>query len=388
MSSLGSQQAPVQSDKIFIVDDSVTIRELVAQLVRLAGGTAATFESAEKCIEALKQERPTLILMDFHMDSMRGDKACIAIKDMCGPSLPVIIMTSEGALTEIMESVQAGADDFLPKPIRRPQLESKIAAVRAIGKDDPNKSLLNRQKQRLLYVERPSRARQLLGDVLENAGYQLLYANDITTARQHLERSADDLDAVLVDFDDGANDLLQLITDVLGEKKKPIVALSTIAYAPVILEQARKLSGGPVLDRRKHPVEAILSLVNARLHRLSLDMRAALRVPFYALIEFRNKGQTEWLSGFSHDLSSGGVFIRTLTPLKHGSDIEVRIAIPREKPLGCSGLVAWSNSPQVRQGFSCRIGMGVKFSLDPHVAERVAAMVRDHQTVGSSANGA
>jgi two-component system, cell cycle response regulator len=368
--------------KIFVVDDSMTIRELVAHLVRTTGFEAVTFDSAGACLAALKAERPVLVLMDFHMEVMRGDQACAQIKTMSGPAIPVILMTSEGATSEVMDSVKAGADDFLPKPIRKAQLESKLAAIRTAYSAELKPSE-RRARQRLLLVEPDESYRRLLGGVLETAGYQLMYAARALEAVPMLDRSADKIDALIVNLDGIGPDFVQHVRSKPATKDKLVIGLSRKSQTTQWIDELKRLTGGAIIDAEKHPVEAVTSLINARLHRLTLDMRASQRVPYYALVEFRQRGksQTEWLSGFSHDVSSGGVFIRTLTPLPQGGDVELKLHLQGKLPLLCGGMVAWSNGPQYQErGFSCRIGMGIKFTpLEPEQKQLIQQLLKAPQ---------
>ena len=60
------------------------------------------------------------------------------------------------------------------------------------------------------------------------------------------------------------------------------------------------------------------------------NRRAAPRVPFHTLVEFRLWGDEVWLTGFSFDLSETGVFVRTLAPLLANKPVEVRFRLTDE----------------------------------------------------------
>jgi CheY-like chemotaxis protein len=277
-----------------------------------------------------------------------------------------------------MQACHAGADDFLPKPIRKAQLESKIAAIRALRVEDPGKAPSDRRvRQRLLLLESARDFQRLLGNVLEHAGYQLMYASDGDEALRRIEGAQDQLDAFVVDEKSAGLSWVRALSENPLLKGKPIVILGELD-APERLEEYRQLTGSAMIDKRKQPVEAILSGINARLHRLSLDMRASQRVPYYAVTEFRKTGASDWLCGFSYDLSAGGLFVRTLTPLPHGADVEMRIIESnRGTPFVCTGLVAWANRVQTAPTFSYPVGMGIKFAaLSAAQVTAVGALIR------------
>jgi uncharacterized protein (TIGR02266 family) len=96
------------------------------------------------------------------------------------------------------------------------------------------------------------------------------------------------------------------------------------------------------------------------------DRRAAQRVSFHSVVQFRSWGEDEWLAGYSFDLSETGVYVRTLTPLAASRPVEVTFRLePGADPLMARGLVVWSNPYGPRTVFSYPYGMGVTFSDFP-----------------------
>jgi len=84
---------------------------------------------------------------------------------------------------------------------------------------------------------------------------------------------------------------------------------------------------------------------------LRRHQRAAIDVP----VEFVAKGSTERIAGRSRDVSLGGMFVLTGTPLPFGADLVLHVTLPGQKaPFAMPGVVRWSKIGE---------GMGVQFGL-------------------------
>lgn len=112
--------------KILIVDDDLAMRKLLC--VVLSGqhdvGEAA---SGEEALETLSIWSPELILLDINMPGLDGYETCRRIKQMNLETHPQIIMVSgKSEKRELMEAFEAGADDYLIKPVDRTELHSRV----------------------------------------------------------------------------------------------------------------------------------------------------------------------------------------------------------------------------------------------------------------------
>lgn len=111
---------------IFIVDDHPTILTSVQSALADESYRIAAFGSAEELWDGLKQERPSLILLDIWLPGMDGIAALKQLKVQY-PDLPVIIMSGHAGIDIAVAAMKAGAADFLEKPLNLDQLLEKIA---------------------------------------------------------------------------------------------------------------------------------------------------------------------------------------------------------------------------------------------------------------------
>lgn len=372
---------PGNGEAVFVVDDMKTIRELVCLQLEHLGCQPEAFESGEQCLEALSTRVPRLILMDLVMEPMRGDECCQRIKENERLShIPIVMLTGTDAAPEIMHSWRAGADDYLPKPIRLSQLASKIAALRALPPVPDGSRARLPSRQRLVYVENRLFYRTRLGGALEHAGFQIRYCKDGSEALRALAAHGQDIDLLLCDLGalgpDGFEGARQLREQV--GRQKPVVLMSAVDPPPEIQSALQQLTGHQLLNKRILPAEAILAKINFLLQREAIDVRPHERVPFFSVVEFRANPDDEWLSGFAYDISTGGIFIRTMTPFPPLSSIEMKVRFFAAKDdVYCRGVVAWANAFNSRSAFSYPLGMGVRFSeLDPEAEKMVAQLVQ------------
>jgi uncharacterized protein (TIGR02266 family) len=133
-----------------------------------------------------------------------------------------------------------------------------------------------------------------------------------------------------------------------------------------------------LLEKRLFPIEAIVSRVSSVVQGQVEALRAAERVPFFSQVEFRAAHTSEFLTGFSYDVSPGGIFVRSLTPLPAGTAVEMRVKITAKTPTpSCFGTVVWANQYRLRTSFSYPVGMGIHFThLEPEQRAEVQKLVK------------
>jgi adenylate cyclase len=113
--------------KILVVDDEVKNVKLLEALLLPRGYAVVTASNGEEALVQVQQERPDLILLDIMMPVMDGFEVCKILKDNADTRLiPVVIMTALGQVEDRIKGIEAGADDFLTKPVHRDELLARI----------------------------------------------------------------------------------------------------------------------------------------------------------------------------------------------------------------------------------------------------------------------
>lgn len=131
--------------KILLVDDEQDILEIVGYNLSQEGYQIVTASNGKEAIQKAKKELPHLIIMDVMMPEMDGMEACESIRKL--PELSNVIITFLTARSEDYSQVaglDAGADDYIAKPIKPKLLVSKVKALlRRLKEDEQNSETLN-----------------------------------------------------------------------------------------------------------------------------------------------------------------------------------------------------------------------------------------------------
>ena len=116
--------------KVLVADDEPDIVELLQYNLNKEGFEVRTADNGKKAVEAAKAFQPNLILLDIMMPVMDGVEACRQIKEI--PALRnslVVFLTSRSEEYSEVAAFDAGADDFINKPIKPRALVSRINAL-------------------------------------------------------------------------------------------------------------------------------------------------------------------------------------------------------------------------------------------------------------------
>ncbi len=123
-------QPALESLTILIAEDSAADRMLLSSIVRRQGHQVLTAANGAEAVEAFRQQRPQLVLMDAMMPVMDGFEAARQIKELAGETLvPIIFLTSLSESEALARCLEVGGDDFLAKPYNQVILAAKIKAM-------------------------------------------------------------------------------------------------------------------------------------------------------------------------------------------------------------------------------------------------------------------
>jgi DNA-binding response OmpR family regulator len=115
---------------ILIVDDQPANRKLLADLLSTRGYAVVTADSGEDALAKLQTVKPDLLLLDVVMPGMNGYEVCRRIRSEAGTAvLPVVMVTALDPAEERLRGLEAGADDFLTKPINQAELLARVKSL-------------------------------------------------------------------------------------------------------------------------------------------------------------------------------------------------------------------------------------------------------------------
>lgn len=115
--------------RVLIVDDSRLQRRILVGSLKKWGFEVVEADSGEAAMEICRNTPPDLVLSDWMMPGMNGLEFCTAFRDLPGDSYGYfILLTSKSEKNEVAQGLDAGADDFLTKPVNSDELRARISA--------------------------------------------------------------------------------------------------------------------------------------------------------------------------------------------------------------------------------------------------------------------
>jgi adenylate cyclase len=161
--------------RILIVDDNETNRDILMTRLQVHGYELAQAADGEEALAAAKSLLPDLILLDVMMPKLDGIEVCRRLKsDPAMPFTPIILVTAKSDTKDIVAGLNAGADEYLTKPIDQAALVARVNSVLRIKElhdqvqaqaaqlADWNRSLEQRVAEQLAEIERVGRLRRYL----------------------------------------------------------------------------------------------------------------------------------------------------------------------------------------------------------------------------------
>jgi len=116
--------------KILVVDDELESVKLVGLMLQRRGYEIVAARSGAQALAKAQTENPDLVLLDVMMPDMDGYEVCRQLRaDSTTASLPIIMFTARTMVDDKVAGFQAGADDYLTKPIHPDELASRVEAV-------------------------------------------------------------------------------------------------------------------------------------------------------------------------------------------------------------------------------------------------------------------
>jgi DNA-binding response OmpR family regulator len=113
--------------KVLVVDDEETILEFLGMGLGYEGFTVETAADGVGALAAAQRFRPDLVILDIMLPGLDGIEVCRRLR--ANSDVAIIMLTAKGEVAERIAGLDAGADDYLPKPFRFQELLARIRAV-------------------------------------------------------------------------------------------------------------------------------------------------------------------------------------------------------------------------------------------------------------------
>lgn len=202
-------------ETILVIEDDLSLREVLCTVLQTSGFSVLSAESAEESFPIFATERIDCVLADFKLPAMNGIELLRKVRETL-PRVPYVLMTAFGSVAVAVEAMKSGATDYIAKPFEPAALAMMLRDVikhnRIIDRDGAERS----KKQRGFFTTSPS-----LEKILAQA--------------RHVAR-VDSSVLILGESGTGKEVLARYLHEHSPRSDKPFVAVNCAAIPPDLLE--------------------------------------------------------------------------------------------------------------------------------------------------------
>ena len=162
------------AERILVVDDQRTNAEMIAGLLRNLGYEIDIAQDGDEALRLVEAKAPDLIVSDILMPGIDGYELCRRLRASSATALLPVILVTSAEQTERIKGVEAGADDFLTRPVNWPELFGRVRRLLQVkGLQDEiknlNAQLEHRVRDQVAQLERLSRMKRFFSRAVAEA---------------------------------------------------------------------------------------------------------------------------------------------------------------------------------------------------------------------------
>jgi two-component system response regulator MprA len=126
-----------------VVDDDPSVRESLRRSLAFNGYDVLVADDGMQALRLVGDEHPDALVLDVMMPKLDGLQACRALR-AAGNDVPILLLTARDAVADRVAGLDAGADDYLPKPFALEELLARLRALlRRVKPDDDSAEVLS-----------------------------------------------------------------------------------------------------------------------------------------------------------------------------------------------------------------------------------------------------
>src|SRR3954464_2661867 len=162
----------IEGVRILVVDDDRSVRDALRRALTLGGYDVEAVEDGRQALPRLSRSSPDAVVLDIGLPEVDGLEVCRRVRG-AGDRTPILMLTARDAVSDRIDGLDAGADDYLAKPFDLGELKARIRALLRRGNGGGDPSALSFAELKL----DPDRHGVVVGDnfvELTRTEYQLL----------------------------------------------------------------------------------------------------------------------------------------------------------------------------------------------------------------------
>lgn len=234
-----------QRDKVLVCDDQPMNVKLMARSLSLFGYEVLTAANGEEAIRIARESSPDIILLDIMMPKLNGyDVTQILKRDSLTRTIPIVLITALSGDDDKLKGLEAGASDFLTKPVNQTELLTRVRSLVKLKKMqdqvNANANMMtsrpstsgpvateHEEKYIVMIIEDDPTQIKYIENQLDTGGYDTIVANNASEALDILNEAIPDLillDILLPDMDGVV--LLEMLRALPEIRPIPILIIS------------------------------------------------------------------------------------------------------------------------------------------------------------------
>ena len=217
-------------DRILVVDDNEDNIEIINARLSSRGFQIETATNGQEALDKVRENPPHLLLLDVMMPLMDGHEVSRRIKnDEQLPFIPIILVTARGDTQDKVEGLDAGADDYLTKPINFPELEARVRSMLRIKRLQDE---LDEKNRELETANRKLRQLSITDGLTELFNHRHVHEL-LHEEWERIRRTGDPLAVAMLDLDH-----FKQVNDTYGHPTGDVILYET---AQILRETAREI---------------------------------------------------------------------------------------------------------------------------------------------------
>ncbi len=121
--------------RVLVVDDDAALAEMLTIVLRGEGFEASVVGDGSRALDAVRELKPDLILLDLMLPGMNGIDVCRAVRAESG--VPIVMLTAKTDTVDVVLGLESGADDYVMKPFKPKELVARVRARLRRTDDEP-----------------------------------------------------------------------------------------------------------------------------------------------------------------------------------------------------------------------------------------------------------